>query len=74
MQKTLIASALLFSFSLSANIVQDAPLVSIDSHDAYFNNLKALCGKAFAGKIAVDNPPAPGFEGALIMHVINCTK
>ncbi|MAD76872.1 MAG: hypothetical protein CML20_19155 [Rheinheimera sp.] len=73
MQKTLIASVLLFSLGASANIVQDAPLVSIDTHDAYFNQLKALCGKAFAGEIAVDNPPAPGFEGALIMHVRKCT-
>ena len=73
MQKTLIAALLLVSLGASANIVQDAPLVSIASHDAFFNQLKALCGKAFAGNIAVDNPPAPGFEGALIMHVRKCT-
>ena len=73
MQKTLIAALLLVSLGASANIVQDAPLVSIASHDAFFNQLKALFGKAFAGNIAVDNPPAPGFEGALIMHVRKCT-
>ncbi|MDX1677469.1 hypothetical protein [Arsukibacterium sp.] len=73
MQKTLIAAVLLVSLGASANIVQDAPLVSIATHDAFFNHIKALCGKAFAGKIAIDNPPAPGFDGELIMHVRKCT-
>jgi hypothetical protein len=73
MPKMLIASIALLSFSSAANIVQDAPLVSIDTHDTYFNHLKALCGKAFAGNVVVDNPTAPGFEGPLIMHVRKCT-
>ncbi|EHR39300.1 hypothetical protein [Alishewanella jeotgali] len=73
MKKTLLVVALATACSAQANIVQPAPLVSIPTHDAFFNNLKALCGQAFAGKLAVDNPPAPGFEGALIMHVRRCT-
>ena len=56
-----------------AQIVKDAPLVSIASQDAYFKNLSALCGKAFAGKISVDTPASEGFNGPLIMHVRKCT-
>ncbi len=75
MNKTVITAslALCFSYSVAAKVVQDAPLVSIPTHDAYFNHLKALCGKAFAGKVTVDNPVAGGFEGPLIMHVRKCT-
>ena len=73
MKKTLTAAALVASFAAQANIVQPAPLVSIATHDSFFNQLKALCGKAFAGQTVVDTPAAPGFEGALIMHVRRCT-
>jgi hypothetical protein len=53
---------------------QPAPLVSIESHDAFFENIRALCGKAFAGKVAVDAPNGGGFDGkALVMHVMKCT-
>ncbi len=31
------------------------------------------CGKAYEGKVAVDNPASPGFEGRLVMHVRKCT-
>jgi hypothetical protein len=31
-------------------IIQPAPLVSIASHDSFFDSIRALCGKAFAGK------------------------
>jgi len=44
--------------------------------DALFANLRALCGQAFAGRVEVDVPPAPGndaFAGkALVMHVRQC--
>ncbi|HEY5804466.1 MAG TPA: hypothetical protein VIT90_12300 [Lysobacter sp.] len=43
--------------------------------DAFFANLQALCGKAFAGRIVIDEPPTPGdpYAGkALIMHVRQC--
>lgn len=75
MHKSMITCALtlLFSTSIFANTVQDAPLVSIASHDAYFNNLRAHCGKAYAGKVVMDNPASGGFDGALIMHVRSCT-
>lgn len=75
MRKTLIttAIALTFSTATAANIVQDAPLVSITSHDAYFDNLRAHCGKAYEGKVSMDNPQSGGFEGRLVMHVRKCT-
>lgn len=55
-------------------IVQPAPLVSIASHDNFFNSIRALCGKAFAGNITVDNQgPSSMSEKALVMHVRRCT-
>ncbi|GGD64773.1 hypothetical protein [Lacimicrobium alkaliphilum] len=60
------------SLGLQANTVQPAPLVSVPTHDAFFNKLRAHCGKAYAGKVTVDTPAQPGFEGPLIMHVRKC--
>jgi hypothetical protein len=51
---------------------QAAPLVSIPTHDAFFEQLKQLCGKAFEGKVAVDHPKSDGFGGRLVMHVRRC--
>lgn len=73
MQKLIFSCALVFSMSVQAQTVKDAPLVSIASHDSYFTNLSALCGKAFAGKVTVDTPASDGFSGALVMHVRKCT-
>ncbi|MGI5308935.1 hypothetical protein [Rheinheimera sp. WS51] len=71
-----LSTSLLFSvssLSVMANTVKEAPLVSISSHDSYFDNLRQHCGKAYAGKVTVDNPASGGFEGQLIMHVRKCT-
>ena len=75
MHKILVSTAVALTCTAPAmaNIVQDAPLVSIASQDAYFNNLRAHCGKAFEGKVVVDNPKSPGFEGRLVMHVRKCS-
>lgn len=73
MKRTLIALGLFSAFAVNAQIVQPAPLVSIPTHDAFFDQLKALCGKAFVGNTVVDNPAAPGFEGKLVMHVRKCS-
>lgn len=73
MHKLMYGCALALSLCAQAQIVKDAPLVSIASQDAYFKNLSALCGKAFAGKISVDTPASEGFNGPLIMHVRKCT-
>ena len=44
--------------------------------DAFLANLRALCGQAFAGRVLVDVPAAPGnnaFAGKpLVMHVREC--
>lgn len=55
-------------------IVKPAPLVSIPTHDAFFNHIKALCGKAFSGKVTVDNQgPSEMSKQPLTMHVRRCT-
>lgn len=73
----MIAIATLLALGLPAaahaKTVSAAPLVSIPSHDAFFASLRRHCGKAFEGKVAVDNPASPGFEGRLVMHVRKCT-
>ncbi|WP_338845369.1 hypothetical protein V8J88_16785 [Massilia sp. W12] len=51
-----------------------APLVSIPTHDAFFNHVRALCGKAFQGKVVLDQPKSDGFEGRLVMHVRRCSN
>ncbi|WP_206674666.1 hypothetical protein [Rheinheimera pleomorphica] len=79
MRQPLFTTAMALTLSITAmaasanNIVQQAPLVSIASHDAYFDNLRAHCGKAYQGKVVMDNPKSDGFDGKLIMHVRKCT-
>ncbi|WP_286266825.1 hypothetical protein [Thalassotalea atypica] len=52
---------------------EHAPLVSIDTHDNFFNQIKNLCHKAFEGKIAIDNAKGDSFANKkLIMHVRKC--
>lgn len=66
------AATLLLSSAASADVVKPAPLVSIDSHDKFFEHIAAHCGQAFEGQVAVNNPASDGFEGRLIMHVRVC--
>lgn len=59
--------------SALANIAE-APLVSIKSHDDYFNNISQYCGKAFEGTVTEDNSNSDSFANKkLIMHVRKCT-
>jgi len=70
--KSTLALGLLQQASLAA--VMEAPLVSIKSHDTYFNNIKQYCGQAFEGKVTVDNSASDSFANKkLIMHVRKCT-
>jgi len=76
MKKTLSLFTLLASCSIiiSTSALAKAPLVSIPSQDAFFNNLKALCGKSFKGNVVVDNAPPSSFNTSeLVMHIRKCT-
>ncbi len=64
---------LALSATTNAKTIMPAPLVSIASHDAFFDNLRKHCGKAFEGKVSIDNPKSDGFEGRLVMHIRKCT-
>jgi hypothetical protein len=50
-----------------------APLVSIETHDNFFNAIKAHCGKAFIGKVSKDNVGNTFGGEQLIMHVRECS-
>lgn len=51
-----------------------APLVSIPTHDAFFELISRHCGKAFEGKVVFDNDPSPAFDNRLVMHVRACSE
>lgn len=70
-----IATIFLLAFSATTNAktIKPAPLVSIASHDAFFEKLRVHCGKAFEGKVSIDNPKSDGFEGQLVMHIRKCS-
>lgn len=50
---------------------------SPDPQARFFEQLSALCGKAFEGRVATDSPaptgPDPFAQGPLIMHVRECS-
>ncbi|NOU51893.1 hypothetical protein HG263_15255 [Pseudoalteromonas sp. JBTF-M23] len=73
MKFTALSALALFS---SLALARPAPLVSIPTHDAFFNQIAAHCGKAFEGEVVVDNAPGPSsFAGKkLIMHVRRCDE
>lgn len=49
-------------------------VVSISTQDTFFNSIKMLCGKAFAGKVSIDNVAESSFEGKkLILHIRKCS-
>lgn len=55
--------------------VMPAPLVSIASHDAFFDRIKAFCGQAFTGKVSLDTGGDDSFnDKQLIMHVRKCDE
>ena len=63
----------LYVFSIPAKGTKK--LSSVPAQEAFFESLAALCGKAFAGEIAVDNAPSDSFSNKLlVMHVRECTK
>ncbi|MEP4485516.1 MAG: hypothetical protein ABJ013_07810 [Halioglobus sp.] len=73
---SLLLAGLLLSGTNPANaqVVSPAPLVSIPTHDAFFASIKQLCGKAFSGKVTLDNQgPSSMSEAPLVMHIRKCT-
>ncbi|ODS15758.1 hypothetical protein [Pseudoalteromonas tetraodonis] len=72
--KLLTAAALMLAST--AAIARPAPLVSIPSHDSFFNSIAAHCGKAFEGKVTVDNATGPSSfaDKKLVMHVRKCNE
>ena len=60
----------------STAFARPAPLVSIPTHDAFFNSIAAHCGKAFEGEVAVDNAKGPSSftDKKLVMHVRKCSE
>jgi len=74
MKKRILIAFGLLSLLSSVALARPAPLVSIPTHDAFFNAIKQYCGKAFEGKVSVDNQGPSAFsEARLIMHVRACT-
>ena len=59
-------------FASSVSVAGQAPLVSIPTHDAFFSSIAQHCGKAFEGKVAVDNQPSAAFDAKLVMFVRSC--
>lgn len=55
-------------------LASPAPLVSIATHDAFFSSIAAHCGKAYEGKVAVDNQPSSAFDNKLVMFIRKCTE
>lgn len=72
--KIFIAATLLLS--TTTVFARSAPLVSIPTHDAFFNNIAAYCGKAFEGKVSIDNATGPSSfaDKKLVMHVRKCSE
>ncbi|WOH39630.1 hypothetical protein RI844_18555 [Thalassotalea fonticola] len=69
-----LLSATILTINSNLSTASEAPLVSIKSQDAFFNNIKAHCGKAFAGQVTVDNSSSDSFANkALVMHVRKCS-
>lgn len=54
------------------SMAQPAPLVSIPSHDGFFDRIAQHCNKAFEGKVVIDNQPSEVFQQRLVMHVRQC--
>ncbi len=75
-QKCRVLSFIFATFILtnSAVFARQAPLVSIPTHDAFFSNIAQHCGKAFEGKVAIDNQPNPAFDARLVMFVRKCEQ
>ncbi|MCF6225576.1 MAG: hypothetical protein L3J22_04635 [Xanthomonadales bacterium] len=72
--KYLARYSLIFCLLFSTAGLAAESVVSISSQDTFFNSIKMLCGKAFSGKVSIDNVAESSFAGKkLILHVRKCT-
>ncbi len=69
---TFVINTVLMLFAFNA-YARPAPLFSIPTHDAFFDEIKQHCGKAFEGKVVFDNDPSAAFQQRLVMHVRKCS-
>ena len=68
-------SFLLLTFSLPSIAKSALETPKVAAQVQFMNAIKQHCGKAYSGKIRVDNQPSPAFSNkALIMHVMTCEK
>ncbi|WP_289032054.1 hypothetical protein [uncultured Paraglaciecola sp.] len=65
---------LIVGFTINIVFAGSAPLVSIPTHDAFFDAIAKHCGKAYEGKVTVDNQPSPAFDNKLVMFVRYCDQ
>jgi hypothetical protein len=75
-QKWRVLSFIFATFIVTSSLAstKEAPLVSIPTHDAFFSGIAQYCGKAFEGKVVVDNQPSPAFDAKLVMFVRMCDQ
>jgi len=74
MKKHLLILGLALSSMTIIVSAAEAPLVSIATHDDFFDNLRQHCGKAYQGNVTVDNAAGDSFTNKkLVMHVRKCT-
>lgn len=68
----LVASQSLFLITAMAI---EPPVLITKNQQQYFNNIAALCGKAFEGKVTIDNAKSDAFANKkLVMHVRDCNE
>ncbi|WP_233080404.1 hypothetical protein [Rheinheimera soli] len=69
-KKTLLIN----TFTLAATFMSlSAAAAPSPAQLQFFDQLKSLCGKAFAGKTTLDNQPSAAFSGDMVMHVRDCS-
>lgn len=67
--------AICVTVELAAQQILPPPQVSIATQDAFFDAIKAHCGKAYQGKVTVDNAGGNDkfSKSKLVMHVRKCS-
>jgi len=75
MKVKIVSMIALASITFTGSLMAaEAPLVSIKTHDDFFSGITQHCGKAYEGKVTVDNSADSSFANKkLIMHVRKCT-